>query len=332
MTSGFLTALPLQRVFTPVAHGVYQAGIQPFSWNLIADVQQMLRFDFMRNAFLAGTLIALTAGLVGYFVLLRHLTFAGDALSHVGFAGAMAAVFAGLSPYVGLFGATILVAVGMERFGGARALARSRDVAIGTVLAWVLGLGALFLGLYIANPGATANSNVAVGVGILFGSIFGVSVHDAQIIALVALGTCLALLTIARPLLFASIDPEVAEARGVPLRTFNALFMVLLGLTVAEAVPAVGALLVFALLVTPAAAARQLVRRPYHALALSAALAVLVTWIGLTLAFYLPYPVSFDITASGFLVYLAALAWRRLCVRPETLQRPTLEEPQPIII
>ncbi len=288
------------------------AAIEPFSPNLIADLQQVLSFGFMRDAFLAGTLIALAAGLVGSFVVLRHQTFAGDALSHVGFAGAMGAVFAGLSPYLGLFASSTLVAVSMGRFGGDRAQARARDTAIGTVLAWMLGLGALFLNLYISNPGATTNPNIAVGVGFLFGSIFGINAQGAQVIALVGAATSLALLLIARPLLFASLDPEVAEARGLPVRLLDALFLALLGIAVAEAVPAIGALLIFSLLVTPAATARALVIRPYAALALSAALAVAVTWVGLTLAFYLPYPVSFDITALGFIGYVAALAWRQV--------------------
>lgn len=291
------------------------SGSLAFSWNLLADLHQMLGFEFMRNAFLAGTLIALASGLVGSFVLLRHLTFAGDALSHVGFAAAMGAVFVGLNPYLGLFGGTILVAVGMGRFGGERTLARSRDVAIGTVLAWVLGLGALFLSLYISNPNPSTNPNFAVGVGILFGSIFGLTTQSAVLIALTALGTCLVLLVVARPLLFASIDPDAAEAKGLPTHMLTAVLMILLGLTVAETTPAVGALLVFALLVTPAAAARVLVRRPYAALALSAGLAVAIMWGGLMLAFYLPYPVSFDLAALGFLVYLAALGWRWLRAR-----------------
>ncbi len=304
------------------------AAIQPFSPNLIADIQQMLSFGFMRDAFLAGTLIALAAGLVGYFVVLRHQTFAGDALSHVGFAGAMGAVFAGLSPYFGLFASSTLVAVGMGRFGGERAQARSRDTAIGTVLAWTLGLGALFLNLYINNPGATTNPNIAVGVNILFGSIFGVNAQSAQVIALVGAGASLALLLIARPLLFASLDPDVAEARGLPVRLLDALFLALLGVAVAEAVPAVGALLIFALLVTPAATARALIMRPYAALALSAALAVVTTWVGLTLAFYLPYPVSFDITALGFVGYLAALGWRSLRARRAARRAVREADPQ----
>ncbi len=301
-----------------LAYSMLLASTQPFSLNLVADVQQMLAVDFMRTSFLAGSLIAVSCGLVGYYVLLRHLTFASDALSHVGFAGAMAAAFLGLNPYVGLFGSSIIVGVGMGQLG--RASARSRDVAIGTVLAWILGLGALFLGLYLSHP--VANTNIAIGVGVLFGSIFGVDAQTALVISVVGAVTSIALLAIARPLLFASLDPEVARARGLPVRALDALFLTLLAVTVAEAVPAVGALLVFALLVTPAASVRRVVTRPYAALFLSAALALVITWAGLTMAFYLSYPVSFDISALGFVVYLVALAYRR--VRAVTHRRSDL--------
>ena len=150
-----------------MTHSLAFAALQPFSWNLVADIQQMLAVDFMRNAFLAGSLIAVSSGLVGYYVLLRRQTFASDALSHVGFAGAMAAAFAGINPYLGLFGGSIVVSVGMGQLG--RNSGRSRDVAVGTVMAWVLGLGALFLGLYLSSP--VTNTNIAIGVGVLFGSI-----------------------------------------------------------------------------------------------------------------------------------------------------------------
>lgn len=287
-----------------MAHTLLLASTQPFAWNLVADVQQMLSADFMRTSFVSGSLIAVTCGLVGYYVLLRRLIFASDALSHVGFAGAMAAAFLGWNPFVGLFGGSIIVGIGMGQLG--RTSARSRDIAVGTVLAWILGLGALFLGLYLTNP--VANTNIAVGVGVLFGSIFGVDAQTALVISLVGTATSLALLTMARPLLFASLDPEVARARGLPVRLLDALFLTLLAITVAEAVPAVGALLVFALIVTPAAIVRRLVTRPYLALMLSAVLALVLTWVGLTMAFYLSYPVSFDISALGFVIYVLVLA------------------------
>ena len=296
-------------IAAPRALTLATASVAPFTWNLVADVQQMLRYDFMRHALLAGSVIAIAAGLAGYFVVLRHLVFAGETLSHVAFAGAMGAAVAGLNPYVGLFSVTMLGALGLNALG-ARAEPRGRDVATGIVLAWVLGLGALFLGIYITS--ATTGSNSAIGVGILFGSIFGVGAQQALILALVGGATSLALLALARPLLFASVDPAVAEARGLPVRLVGGLFLVLLGVTVAEAVPAVGALLVFALLLTPAATARLLLRRPYAAMLLSAGLALSITWIGLIAAFYMPFPVSFDISILGFTCYLAASAWRVL--------------------
>lgn len=292
------------------------ASVQPFSLNLFADIKQMLSYDFMRYAFLAGSGIAITCGLIGYYVLLRHLTFASDALSHVGFAGAMGAAFLGLNPFLGLFGSSIAVGVGMGQLG--KANARRRDVTVGIVLAWVLGLGALFLGLYLSHP--AANTNIAIGVGVLFGSIFGIDQGTAWIIAAVGLATSLALIAIARPLFFTSIDPVSARARGLPVRLLDAMFLVLLAVTVAEAVPAVGALLVFALLITPAASIQQLVIRPYLGLFLSAVLALLITWVGLTMAFYLSYPVSFDISAIGFVLYLSAGIWHR--VRTRSFQYP----------
>lgn len=282
------------------------ASIQPFSLNLVADAQQMLEFDFMRSAFLAGSLIAITSGLVGYYILLRRLIFASDALSHVGFAGAMAAAYIGINPFVGLFGSSIVVGIGMGQLG--KTSARSRDVATGTVLAWILGLGALFLGLYLSHP---AGTNIAIGVGILFGSIFGIDSTTAWIIAGVGVATSIALLAMARPLLFESIDPEVAKARGLPVRLLDALFLILVAITVAEAVPAVGALLVFALLVTPAASIQKVVTRPFLGLMLSSVLALVITWVGLTTSFYLSYPVSFIISALGFSIYLIALGLRQ---------------------
>lgn len=286
---------------TPVA-----SALPPFSLNLVADAQAMLSHDFMRNAFLAGTITAIVAGLIGYFVVLRHLAFAGDALSHVAFSGSLGAIILGVNPLVGLFGTTTLIAVGMG-FLGERA--RGRDVAIGTVFAWVLGVGALFVSLYALQP---SGANGALGVNILFGSIFGISSQQAVVAALIGLGTIAILLVIARPLLFVSLDPDVARARGVPVRTVSMLFLVLLAITVGEAVQVVGALLIFALLVTPAAIAERLVLRPYVAFVCSAALALAFTWAGLTIGFYLPLPVSFVISALAFATYVGVILIQRM--------------------
>lgn len=281
------------------------AGVPPFSLNPFDDVRTMLQFDFMRSAFLVATVTAILAGLVGYFVVLRQVAFAGDALSHVAFTGSLLAIVVGLNPLVGLFGFTALGGMGMGLLGER---ARARDEAIGILLAWVLGGGALFLSIYTTTGSAT---NAIVGVNVLFGSIFGLTASQVHL-SLVAGGAAIALLLVlARPLLFASLDPEVAAAHAVPVRALSVVFLMLVGVTVAEAVPAVGALLVFSLLITPAAIAQHLLPRPFPALFLSALLALLLALVGLTLGFYTPYPVSFLITALATLAYAVVLLWRR---------------------
>jgi zinc/manganese transport system permease protein len=254
--------------------------------------------QFLLRAALAGTCIALAAGLCGYFVVLRNQVFASDALGHVAFTGALGALLAGVQLLIGVFASTIGVALGMTSLGGR---ARGRDVATGTLFAWVLGVGVLFLTLYTTNRSAGGG---AAGVTILFGSILGLPPAQAATASLAALATSLLLLLIARPLLFVSIDPDVAAARGIPATPVTLLFLALVGATVAEAVEAVGALLIFALMVTPPAIAQRMTARPYAGLALSAALAVVFVWLGLALAFYLPYPASFFITALAFATYV----------------------------
>lgn len=267
----------------------------------------MLSCDFMRYAFLTGTILAIVAGLVGYFVVLRHLVFAVEALSHVTFTGALGAVIVGSHPWLGLFGVTMLVALGMGAIG-MREQARARDVAIGTVLAWVLGLGVLFLSIYTTQASKT---NSSIGVNVLFGSILGLQAQQVKLTAIVGAVAIVVLLAIARPLLFASLDPDVAAARGVPVRGLSFIFLALVAISVAEAVPAVGALLNSALIVTPAAIAQRLVTRPFVALLLSATLALLFTWIGLTIGFYAPYPISFLISTLAFVAYVAVVLWQR---------------------
>ncbi len=280
--------------------------VQPFSLNLIEDVQEILRYDFMQHAVLAGTFIALAAGLVGYFVVLRNEVFTSDALGHVAFTGGLGALLANLQLLLGVFGSTILVAVGMGALGGR---GRGRDVAIGTGFAWVLGVGVLFLSLYTAARSASGGT---AGVSILFGSILGLQVTQATIATVAGIATSLVLLAIARPLMFVSIDPDVANARGVPNALVTLLFLVLVGATVAEAVQAVGALLIFGLMVTPAAIAQRLTARPYAGMILSGALAVGFVWLGLGLAFYLSYPASFFITALAFGTYLSTVIATRI--------------------
>jgi zinc/manganese transport system permease protein len=275
----------------------------------VTGIATMLSQPFVRNALLAGTAISVLSGLVGYFVVLRGQVFAGDALSHVAYAGALAALAAGLDLRFGLFAATIGVGLLLGALGG-RGVAD--DVVIGTTFAWVLGLGVLFLTLYTTSGGSgngsTANSTANVTV--LFGSIFGITAATAATAAWIAAGLTAVLLLIARPLLFASIDPTVAAARGVPVRLLGPLFLAILGATVGEASQAVGALLLFGLLAAPAAAAQRLTADPWRALPLAAALAVLAMWAGLGLAYAAPaLPPSFTIISCAAVEFAAAAGY-----------------------
>ncbi len=261
--------------------------------HLLIDLPSIFNYDFMRNAFEAGTIVSIVAGVVGYFVVLRGLSFAGHALAHIGFAGATGAVVLGVSPFYGLIVFSTVASIGMGSLG--RRL-YGRDVAIGIVLAWTLGLGVLFLSLYTGYA--------TEAYAILFGEILGISKSDVLVTLFAGIPTLLALGAIYRPLLFASIDEEVAEARGVPIRFLSVAFMVLLALAVSEATQVVGVLLIFSLLVTPPAIAQRLTARPARAILLSVLFALLFTWSGLTIAFYLPYPVSFFVTSFAFGTYI----------------------------
>jgi len=269
----------------------------------------MLALEFMRNAFLTGGCIALAAGLVGYFVVLRNQVFTADALGHVAFTGGLGGVLAGLNILAGVFGSCVAVALAIGALGGR---ARGRDVAIGTVFAWVLGLGVLFLSLYTTARSATSGT---LGVSVLFGSILGLQPAQVVVGSVTGLATAAVVLAIARPLLFLSIDPEVAVARGVPERALTLVFFVLVAVTVAEAVQAVGALLIFALLVTPAAVAQNLSTRPWAGMALSAVIALAVVWLGLVIAFYVALPASFLVTGVAFAMYIASEVAQRLSRR-----------------
>jgi zinc/manganese transport system permease protein len=271
-----------------------------FSLNPIDDLRAMLAFEFMRNAFVAGACIAAAAGLVGYFVVLRNQVFTTDALGHVAFTGGLGGLLIGLNLLVGVFSSCIAVALAIGSLGGR---GRGRDVAIGTVFAWVLGLGVLFLSIFTSSRSAAVGN---IGISVLFGSIFGIQGQQAVIASATGILTCVAVVAIARPLLFVSVDPDVATSRGVPIRAVTALFLVLVAITVAESVQAVGALLVFGLMVTPAAVAQNLTTRPYGGMVLSAGVAVLAVWLGLTLAFYLSYPASFFITALAFAAFVVS--------------------------
>jgi zinc/manganese transport system permease protein len=274
---------------------------------------------FLQYAFIAGTAIAAAAGLVGYFVVLRSQVFTGDALSHVAFTGALAALAAGADLLIGLYGACILVALAMAALG---ARGQADDAVIGSVFAWILGLGALFLSIYTTSA---TGANGTSGVNVLFGTIFGLSAGQAIVDTAVAVGVCLAIVVIGRPLLFASIDAAVASARRVPVRTLGFVFLGLVGVTAAAATQAVGALLLLGLIAAPAGAAQRLTTRPFSGLWLSAGIAIGSVWAGLIIAYSAPkLPPSFCILGVATLTYLLAFALTR-AAKPRTASaRPPL--------
>jgi zinc/manganese transport system permease protein len=253
----------------------------------------IFHYSFIQNAFLAGSVVAIVGGFVGYFLVTRGLTFAGHALSHIGFAGAAAALLIGIDPIIGMLVFTIIAGIGIGVFGKNL---REEDINIGIVMTLMLGLGALFISLY--------NGYAEQAYSILFGTILGISRTDVFITLIFGIATIVVLAAIFRPLLFSSIDPEVAEARGVPIRFLGILFLVLVAVAVSMSVEVVGVLLIFTLLVGPAATATRIVHNPLGAVAVAIALGLAYTWLGIFLAATGNWPVTFYIATISFAVYL----------------------------
>ncbi len=264
------------------------------SWNLFDDVASLFHYEFMIHAFQAGTNVAIVAGAIGYFVVLRASAFAAHALSHIGFAGATGAVVLGISPVFGLLAFTLASGVTIGALGNRL---RGRDVTIGIVLAWTLGLGVLFISLY--------RGYATEAYALLFGEILGISAGDVAITLVAGAVTVAALVAVYRPLLFSSVDDELASAKGVPVTALSIAFMAILAVAVTEAVQVVGVLLIFALIVTPAAIAVRFTSRPPAAIVTGVVLALVFTWAGLAIAYYSPHPVSFFITSLAFATYVA---------------------------
>ncbi len=285
-----------------------------FSWNLVDDLRQLFEFPFMVNAFRAGTIVAVVAGVIGWFMVVRRQAFAGHTLAVVGFPGAAGAVWLGVSASWGFFGfclgAALLIAAlrpeGDERYG-------EESAGIGVVQAFALAAGFLFISLY---RGFLNGIN-----SLLFGSFLGITNEQVLVLLIVGVAALAALGAVARPLLFASVDPDVAAARGVRVRALSVLFLVLLGLTVAEVSQITGTLLVFALLVMPAATAQQLTARPAWSVAITVAIGLAVTWLGLAVAYFTPYPIGFFVTTFAFAAYLAATVARNGWRRPWRFKR-----------
>ncbi len=269
------------------------------TWNLARDVGEVVEYHFMVNALLAGTIVAVMAGLLGWFMVLRREAFAGHTLAMMAFPGAAGAALIGVPAAWGYFVFCGTGALAIGRFSGGRVRSWSEQSAsIGAVQALALALGFLFVSLYGGVLGDLEN--------LLFGTVLGISDGEVVTLAAVAAGSLIALAVLGRPLLFASIDPDLAGAKGVPVRRLSIVFLGLLGLAVAATSQITGVLLVFALLVAPAATAQVLTTRPGLGLALTVAIGVGIVWVGLGVSYFSAYPAGFYVASIAFVLYMLA--------------------------
>jgi len=283
------------------------ALFQGLSWNLLSDLRQLFAFQFMVNALEAGTIVAVMAGVTGWFMVLRKQTFAGHTLSVIAFPGAAAASLAGLPVALGYFSFCGLGALALAGIAGSRRSLSAESAAIGSLQALALALGFLFVSLY---------HGVLNGLdSLLFGTFLGITSRQVGVLLAVAVTAIVLVVAAARPLFFASVDADVARARGVPVGLLGFGFLLVLGLSVAATSQITGALLVFALLVTPAATAHQLTSRTALGIALSVAIALGVTWLGLAMAYFSIYPVGFYVTSLSFALYIMVRVTRLLTRR-----------------
>lgn len=260
---------------------------------MIDTLTGMFEYEFIRHAFIAGTIAAILAGVVGYFVVIRNLSFAAHALGHIGFAGASGGLLIGLSPMTGQFLLTLAAAIGIGALGER---VSKNDMVIGIILSFCLGLGTLFLYFYGGYAGQ--------GMIILFGNLLGVSNHDLCMMSWLMVFSILAMSMIARRLLFSSLEPQLAEAKGMSLFWISIIFIVIMAIAVTLASQVVGIILVFTLAIGPAAIAVQWTRHFWSGIILSLALAVIIVWIGISLSYFTDWPISFWISALVFLIYL----------------------------
>jgi len=286
----------------------------------------MFQNDAVVNALIAGTIVAVVTAALGFFVVLRGLSFAGHAITDIGFTGGSAAALLGIPALWGLLAFCTLAALGIALLAGSPegGGARDRDVATGVILALAFGLGALFI--YAGSHLVLGSHNVNTTFTLLFGSIFDADPAIIPVMVAIGLACLVALAALYRPLLFASVSPETAAARGVPVRLIGVLFLVVMALAVAETAQVVGVLLSTALLIGPAATATYLTARTGRAIALAMVLGVVETWVGITLAYDsytwgggTGWPVSAFITLLALGAYLLARALRPAARRRERM-------------
>lgn len=260
----------------------------------------LFEYDFISHAFMAGTIAAVLAGAVGYFVIIRNLSFAAHALGHIGFAGASGGLLLGLTPITGQFLLTVLAAIGIGALGER---INKSDMVIGIILSFCLGLGSLFLHFYSGYAGQATI--------ILFGNLLGVSDHDLQWMFWLMIVSLLAMSIIAKRLLFSSLEPELAEAKGISLFWMAIIFVVIMAIAVTLSSQVVGVILVFTLLVGPAAIAVQWTHHFWSGISLSVLLAIAIVWLGICLAYYTDWPISFWISGLVFGIYLLGSCYHR---------------------
>jgi zinc/manganese transport system permease protein len=300
-----------------VMHMSADASSPQLSWNVAHDVAQLFEYHFMLNALLAGSVVAVMAGLVGWLMVLRREAFAGHTLSMMAFPGASGAALAGIPAAWGYFAFCAMGALAIGRLtGGEHRSWSEQSASIGSVQAAALAAGFLFVNLYGGVLGDLES--------LLFGNILGVSDGQVRLLAVVALITVAVLCALGRPLLFVSVDPDAAGARGLAVRWLSSGFLLMLGLAVAATSQMTGVLLVFALLVGPAASAQAITARPALSLALTVVLALLVVWLGLGIAYFSVYPAGFFIATVSFLLYAAArvATWALGQGRPDPASPP----------
>jgi zinc/manganese transport system permease protein len=275
------------------------------SWNLVSDLRELLAYPFMVQALAAGTIAAILSGVLGWYMVLRRQTFAGHTLSTMSFPGAAAGMLVALPAALGYYVACVIAALAMARrpdaHDGGGGIQSAR---IGTIQAVGLAAGFLLLALSHSILGGLDD--------LLFGSFLGITPMQVWTLAVVAVVVLGILAVIGRPLLFVSLDPEAAYALGVPVRALEKTFLLMLALTVAATTQITGALLVFALLVSPPAAALRLAARPIPSLLLSVGCAVAVIWCALVAAYFTTYPLGFYTTTFAFGFYLAAVGAQQL--------------------
>jgi zinc/manganese transport system permease protein len=282
-------------------------------------MEEIIKSELFRNALLGGSLTAILCAAVGYFMVLRTLAFASEALTDIGFAGATGSVLLGWNPFWGMIGLSFLAVVALGTLNTNNKL-KGRDVDVGMVLSFALGLGVLFLSLYAKSSASHASS----GVRILFGSLMSLTGPVLRLLIIVAIAVLLVLVLIFRPLLFASVDPNCARAKGVPTKALDYVYLVLLAATTAVSIQAIGVLLAFSLISAPAGAAQKLTRNPALALLVAVLLGLGITWSGILLSFLGPWkkiPLGFYITSFSALIYGLAL------IRDQLRTRSKLEAP-----